>query len=640
MRESLHRYLGLASVLLLAAATFAACGGLDPRKVSRGPRFEDGGEPGSNAGSPPVSSGGSNAQGGDPGNPFGGQLFTGGAPPVLEGPPEVVQVDPADGAVEVELSTNVSLLFSEALDAATVTEDSVQVLDGDAPVAGEVSLDDQDGILATFNPTRALALACTYNVSVSTAVTDRGGAALGQAFSSSFTTRDGAWDVTDTPFVGDPNNWGLYSEAFLAVDGRGNALVVWPEYDANTGQYAFWGRWHRATTGWQDGVQLSTGEINGFSPRAGVAANESGDAVVVWSEYDSMTSQYQVMARRFTGGAWSAAPEPIQGDLMITQGIYTGPQVKMSGDRIVVWWVYTYQSGSYYYDYLYSQSTTVDGGWDPSPQYVGSTSSTENINAGTLALDSAGNGMLVYTLNSAAGYSLYFAKHVGATQAWEQAAPIPNATNVTYDAPAVALDEAGAAMVAWRNGGTGNDLTASRYTKAKGFAMPATLDELDTAPQLSYSNPIATDGTNFFISWVQTVGSTGNVYGARYDTAGGAWSAATLLSDGDTGVNYASSTVADPHGNGMAIWLQGDAVYTNNMYDYSAVEFKYARFSAAEGDWLAPQVIAGNKPYDQYRGHRSAVAQNGIVAVLNYTDGHNDSMNMYVPGQPLVSVFR
>lgn len=642
MKESLHRYLGIASLLLVGSATFAACGGLDPRKVTRGPRFEDGGEPGSNAGSPPVSAGGSNGSAGDVGNPFGGQLFTGGAPPVLEGPPEVLRVDPADMATDVDVDTDVALLFSEVIDAATVTDDSVQLLEEGLPVAGEVELDANSSIVASINPARRLALACTYEVSVSTDVADSSGAALSEAFTSTFTTRDGTWDVVDSGFVADPSQWYMYDNAFMTIDGRGNTLVVWPAADPNTNSQAIWGRWHRATTGWLDPVQLSaTGADVGYPPRPGLDANESGDAVVAWREYNATSMQYEIVARRYLNGAWSAAPEPVHGDLAMTSNVYIGPHVKMRGDRVLVWWVYPYVSGQYTYEYIYAQSATPDGAWNTSPQYVAGLSSTESVGNGNLAMDSSGNAMLVYSTYTAGAYALQFAKYVAATDGWEQSAPIESAANVSYDTPAVALDEAGAAMVAWRNAASNYDLTASRYTKARGFATPATLDELDTQPQLSYSNAIATDGTDFFITWMQTVGSTGNAYGSRFVTADGVWSAAQLLSDGDTGMDYPPSTIADPQGNAMSIWLQGNPVYTGTEYDYSAVQWKYARFLASESAWVAPALITGGSAFDRYHGHVSAVSANGIAAVLTYFEGFYDNETMvYTPGEPWLNVFR
>jgi hypothetical protein len=637
MRESLHRYLGIASVLLLGAAMFAACGGLDPRKVSRGPRFEDGGEPSSNAGSPPVSSGGSSAQGGEPGNPFGGQLFTGGAPPVLDGPPEVVEVEPADMTTEVSVDVDVSVLFSEAIDPATVTEDSLQLSNLGTPVSARLSLDEESQLFATVSPTRRLSLAAKYDVDVSTDVTDTTGTPLAAAFASSFTTRDGEWAVTDSKFVDDPaTNWYSYGEGFMTIDGRGNTLVAWQQYESVSQTNQIYARWHRATTGWQDAVQVSAAPNSTGYPS--IAANESGDAVIVWMQYNSVSSTYEIYGRRYVSGAWSAAPEPIHGDLAMANGPNQnqGPYVKMRGDRVVVWWVYPYYNGSYYYDYLYAQSATVDGAWRTSPQPLEYASSTENIGPSSLAMDPTGNGMLVYVMAGTTS-ALRFAKYVAGTDSWEQGAPVTGAESIVnnYNArPAVAVDDSGAAMVAWRS--SANDLVASRYTKAKGFGTAAPLEELATDVSVSPHNFLASDGRDFFISWGQLVGSTLNAYAAHYSSTGGAWSAAQLVSDGDTGINAAPTLVADPQGNAAALWIQGEPMGPT-YDDYSAVQSKVARYLASEAEWATPATVSGGIRYNPYIEPESAVAANGIIAWLVYYAGNYTSED---PHEPLLHVFR
>ncbi len=113
---------------------FAACGGLDGRKVTRGPDEPIGGSRRAVKASGATSgngAGGSEAgQTGVDHNPFGGDTFTGGAPPVVDGPPEVLDVSPADAAAKVDPTGSVALKFSEGLDEATVTSDNIQILDG------------------------------------------------------------------------------------------------------------------------------------------------------------------------------------------------------------------------------------------------------------------------------------------------------------------------------------------------------------------------------------------------------------------------------------------------------------------------------------------------------------------------------
>jgi hypothetical protein len=358
MKQSHISFLGLASVLLVTVSAFTACGGLDPRKVSRGPDYSAGGEDASGGtdSGPGPSAGGSDSKGGEPSvNPFGGNYDLGGAPPVVDGPPEVVMVDPEDGAVDVDVNTNVSFLFNEAVSTDTVSTDSITVSDGVSDIDGDVEL--TDGQVATFEPPRRLALATTYTTNVSTAVTDTTGQALKAEFSSSFTTRDGEWE-TNMPFVETPSmNWNYYSQAAVAADARGNALLVWTQQDGG-----LWARWHRQATGWQPAQRLSTEGVYVNSSTEKVAVSPDGDAVVVWSEYDSINSRYEIMARRFVGGEWSATPEIATG--MISPAMQYSPQglnVAFEGGQVIVWWMYyNYVAPDYVY-YLVAQTTTADG---------------------------------------------------------------------------------------------------------------------------------------------------------------------------------------------------------------------------------------------------------------------------------------
>ncbi len=635
MKESLNRYAGLASICLLGASSFAACQGLDSRKVTKDPS----GTGNQASGGDNTSSGGSSAMAGDTGSPFGGNLFEGGAPPVLEGPPHVVKVDPADMATDVDVNSDVSLLFSEAIAPATVTTDSVKLMDGAIEVEGAVALDPDTSIIGTIDPTRRLALAAKYDVSASAAITDTTGTALDPAFSSSFTTRDGRWDDVNLPFVEDPAvNWGLYTDAFLGIDDRGNVLVAWPQYDVNYNQQV-WARWYRQATGWQPVVQLSDGTNGTGYPS--VAVSEEGDATVVWFEYAQATSSYNVMARRYLNGAWSDAPEVTNGTLMMTN-LSEGPFVKMRGGKMIVWWGYRYINGTFSSDYIYAQSTTYDGAWLPNPLNLGyANTSNSYLGYTNVAMDPTGNAMLLYTVISTATNvpTVNFTKYVATTNDWENSAPIDIIANLSpYYVPAIAFDDAGAAMVVWPTSTAPLDMMASRYTKAKGFSAALPLDDLDTQPDPHRHYSLASDGTDFYASWLQPVGATTNAYGARYSTADGTWTASQLLSDGDTSIAQAPMTTADKHGNAMALWLQG-AYSQVTMYD--SVQYSYARYLKGATSWAKPALVVGGKNFNQYSQQSAVAAGNGIIGllVIDYGLYHADTMTSD-PGQPLLNIFQ
>ncbi|HUR74032.1 MAG TPA: Ig-like domain-containing protein, partial [Sporichthya sp.] len=96
-------------------------------------------------------------------------------------PPRVVSVTPQDGAANQPLATAVSILFSEALDPATVTSSTLKLeiagADGEATgifVNGTVSL--VDGLRVVFAPSRPLLPGRTFRAHFAGGVADAGGA--------------------------------------------------------------------------------------------------------------------------------------------------------------------------------------------------------------------------------------------------------------------------------------------------------------------------------------------------------------------------------------------------------------------------------------------------------------------------------
>ncbi len=118
-------------------------------------------------------------------------------------PPTVSSVSPLDGATGVAVGTTVSVTFSEAMDAATITTSSFTL----GSVAGSVSYD-SGTYTATFTPSAALAENTTYTATLSTAITDAAGNPLASAYSWSFIT-------VQTVIPGDANG-----------DGNVNALDI------------------------------------------------------------------------------------------------------------------------------------------------------------------------------------------------------------------------------------------------------------------------------------------------------------------------------------------------------------------------------------------------------------------------------
>ncbi|TGM95838.1 Ig-like domain-containing protein [Leptospira yasudae] len=98
--------------------------------------------------------------------------------------PTVSLVTPANTLTGVGINTNVSAVFSEPMNCATITTASFTV-NGGAAVPGTVSC---AGTSATFDPTPALAYNTTYTASLTTTVKDLAGNSIPALYTWTFTT--------------------------------------------------------------------------------------------------------------------------------------------------------------------------------------------------------------------------------------------------------------------------------------------------------------------------------------------------------------------------------------------------------------------------------------------------------------------
>lgn len=613
MQHAQHRSV-LTALGLFTALAFAACQGLDDRKVVRGTEDVDGGDGSGtgNTGNEPSGGGSQNVGGEDPGNPFGGDS-TGGVPSV-DGPPEVVDVDPAADADDAEPTGSVSVLFSEALDESTVTSDNIQVLEGDQLLDGDVSY--EKGV-ATFNPSGRLALLGTYDVTVSQGVTDTAGQALKEPFSSQFTVRDGAW-AAQKSLLDDPLTWG---GGQAAMDASGNVLVVYARAldSATPNVRTAMARWINVATGAGVEARLEDQTLNCASLNVGVDAD--GNALAIWSINDSATHA-KMRGRRFVGGAWEAAPQDLAGT-NISQPMQSalGTAVAVGGGKVVAGWI------RYYYDttgkYVFeSTASDLDGAWpNSSTQLQTTTTSGDSLDGLQAVLDPEGYALLTFAFRSSAGtYKgvYYVSKPPGAS--WQYPEKIPSSTMPTYSyaGPVLVSDGDGATAV-WVDLDTTNNyrLKASRYTKAKQFVAPVEIGDptLTTYAKLQPRGGVASNGKEFWATWVQSFGNTENTYVTRYDIATGKWDALpTLVSDGVSRSVGDSTIGVDARGNALVTFDQNAANSTFLVMG--------ARYVASGGSWSKPAPLTAADTY--FEEPILMVAPNGVAGV-SYRSQRNET---------------
>ncbi|RME00917.1 MAG: hypothetical protein D6812_08925 [Deltaproteobacteria bacterium] len=106
-------------------------------------------------------------------------------------PPELVEIEPLDGAEGVAVDVEIRAVFSEAIDPATLPGAvTLTTGEGEATVAGTLRLTEEERVLR-FTPLSELAEATRHRFTISTAVTDAAGNPLAEGVEIEFTTEDG-----------------------------------------------------------------------------------------------------------------------------------------------------------------------------------------------------------------------------------------------------------------------------------------------------------------------------------------------------------------------------------------------------------------------------------------------------------------
>jgi hypothetical protein len=227
--------------------------------------------------------------------------------------PKVNTVDPLNLATGVPLNKVVSAVFSEAMDALTITTSSFTLATGGNPVAGTVSY---AGTTASFTPTSNLLSGSTYTATITTAAKNPAGTPITSNF---------VWTFNTSATLGP-----------LAVDLKSVArfgIIAGVGVSNNAG----FSEIHNLDVGISPGVRSS---ITGFPPaiivNGAMYASDDiappGVAAMLIQAKQDLTDAYL-----FAEGATSPAPASVSGDqggLTLAPGIYksTSTLLIQSGD--------------------------------------------------------------------------------------------------------------------------------------------------------------------------------------------------------------------------------------------------------------------------------------------------------------------
>lgn len=509
----------------------------------------------------------------------------------------VVSVTPAESAGDVEPEAAVQIRFSDAVDASSVSSESVRVLRGSEEVAGEL---DVDGNEVSFTPAARWSLLQEYEVVVTEALKSTRGAPLEEAFSSAFTVRDGVFSGVVPLNIASMRVDPTYVAAPV-LDALGRGLVAWSESNSPTGQNSVYVRTFAPDLGFAEASPIAP--CPGTCTRVSAASNAVGDVIVAWVE-QSPAGLTLVRARRFAKGVWEAplvVADRCAGTMneCHVEALTTGVSEAGEFHVLSVWEekdaVAKHSSVHGYHAFAGKPFLDSEVAAD-----VGT------IHHLAFALEPDGNAMLAWCDGSV--FTHRYSAGVATPYQGEDVIP----TSSVCSDPNLASDGAGQLLAVWHSA-TGPRY--ARYSRASGWVAPQDVPH-PTGSMTQYPPAVAWHGSGFAVSWAQDLSATTNAYVARSE--GGKFSEAALLNDGVRRVSYYSpvSIGADAAGNVLATWVQQEGANDR-------LAIGVGRLAAKSQAWQEPLTVSGDPA--KYLEARLTVAANG-VALVTWAEGTADDI--------------
>ncbi len=307
-----------------------------------------------------------------------------------------------------------------------------------------------------------------------------------------------------------------YTPDSVAMDANGNYVTVWESAGNIYGQ-----RYNSAGTAQGSEFVIASNAAN--ERLASVAMNASGAFVVTW-ERDQGTGDYDIYARLYNSSGTAVGSEFLVNEATTYDQEHAHVAMAADGSFVVVFESNAEASGTYY-DNIYAQRYDATGTKIGSNFLVNTTTAGDQNDA-DIAMDSAGNFVVVWAGERTAGgsaYSIYGQRYntSGVAQGGEF---LVNAVASNNDQHAsVAMNDSGNFVVTWdRVSGSDADIQAQRFNSS-GVAQGSAISVTNTTSYFQEISNVSMDQSgNFVVSWSSNNqdGSGWGVYTRQYDSTG------------------------------------------------------------------------------------------------------------------------
>ncbi|MBI5635245.1 MAG: DUF1565 domain-containing protein [Nitrospirae bacterium] len=353
------------------------------------------------------------------------------------------------------------------------------------------------------------------------------------------------------------------ANAKAVMNSNGNTIVVWEQWDGANWQI-FKGEFR--SNKWTKPTKLTANiSPNGSNAvNANVAMDNKGNAIIVWEQWDG--ANWQIFKSEYRGGVWKR-PGLLSANMSPNGTDAANPQVAMdnNGNAIIVWEQWDganwqifkneYRGGVWKKPGKLSLNISPDGTDAVNPQ---------------VAMNSIGGALIAWQQKDGANWQIF--KSEFRNNAWSHPASLsdnvsPNGTDAIN--PRAAMDGSGNALIAWQQQDSANWQIFKSEFRGGSWAHPSTLSNNISPDSSDAANPqVAMDNSgNALAVWEQKDGANWQVFKSEFRS--GSWTVPSSLTDNASpdGTDASHPTVSmDNAGNAVILWSQPDGSSVSQVF--------------------------------------------------------------------------
>ena len=477
------------------------------------------------------------------------------------------------GAVTTDASGNYSLSVTSgtyslaaSLAGYVFTPASLSATVNNADVTGKNFTATYQLLAQNWEPASLLEIISPEEVKESEVAIDEVGNAVvvwyqnGKTWAARYSALEAQWGLAEV--IAPDHRIGTFafsSEPHVAADGSGNAMVVWVDPGGNP--WKIWGmRFSLATGAWEPPVLIETNDASGISTNPRVLADALGNFTATWVQEDRSVWPFRthIWASRYSAASktWGVPHMVDTAFYSQSAGGYLQASVDGSGNVMAVW---SELNGTVVNAWAARYSTSNDRWETPVLLKTNTMSGAYDLQ---VAMDGNGNAVAVWVeddSNTGVVYSrryVWMNRYFADTGQWGLSIMIPAVSSGDMFNPQVVLDGKGNATIVGAAGAFSvNRLWTTRYDFIHdSFLVPRYLTQ-----DQGINSKLAADwaGNELCVYVIADGHSTLQTLGFNAGTA--VWQTAKQVSDsGWSGGNV--KLAANRNGNAVTAWVQSDGL--------------------------------------------------------------------------------